>query len=319
MTTVPRATLRRLPRCVTPFPGEIMSSYLARMAKANRVDPETLRRYIAGDSDPRVLPVAQVAAVAGVPAPTLERAIADLDSAAPARTSNDSYHWTVDVCTRVIGWACHLCAFARGASGPVMCWKPAEEMVCLRHLRWTGSDDPLQPALDRQPDIVEAQRRHRRLVRRHGREEVTAGTEVAGHICHKWYQWRQKDAEFNRRLEVFHGPGWVLPQVHPTIRAAAYPQVVALARLLASPYWRALAVGDSSAGRALFGQELKRTVAPSCQWPQQVGSTDPLYRWLFGNGRFDQAALNWHASLAALRSEAAAVDASTPGPPLFSP
>ena len=289
MTAVPWATLRPVPRRVTPFPGEIISSYLARMAKANRVDADTLRRYIAGGSDGRALPVDRVAAVAGVPAPALKRAIADLDGAAPGRTTNYSYHWTVGVCTRVIGWACHLCAFARGASGPVMCWKPAEDVVCLRHLRWTGSDDPLQPALERQRNIVEAQRRHRRLIRRHGREEVTAGIEVAGHICDKWYRLRENDGEFNRRLEVFHGPGWVLPQVHPTIRAAAYPQVVALARLLASPYWRALAVGDSSAGRVLFGQELKRTVAPSCRWPQQVGSTDPLYRWLFGNGRVDSA------------------------------
>ena len=48
-------------------------------------------------------------------------------------------------------------------------------------------------------------------------------------------------AEFSRRMRIFHGPGWLLPAAHPTIAAAAYPQVVALARLLISPYWRALA------------------------------------------------------------------------------
>jgi hypothetical protein len=75
----------------------------------------------------------------------------------------------------------------------------------------------------------------------------------------------------------------------PTLAAAAYPQVVALARLLISPYWRTLAVGDSSAGQALFGQELRRTVAPSYQWPQPRGSRDPLYQRLIGDPLFGRA------------------------------
>jgi hypothetical protein len=211
----------------------------------------------------------------------LERAIANLDGAKPARGFSDDYGRPVEVCVLRGGWACNLCAFARGALMPVECWKPAEKVVCLRHLRWIGSaQSSLQPSLDRQPDIVEAHHKHLRLVRRCGREKASAGFEAARHICSQWYRWNENSEEFERRLGVFHGPRSVIPAAHPTIQAAAYPQVVALARLMTSPYWRALAAGASPAGHALFDQELKRTVAPSLRWPPARGSKDPLYRRL---------------------------------------
>ena len=61
------------------------------------------------------------------------------------------------------------------------------------------------------------------------------GFAIADHICKQWHAQRQHDEGFRRRMQIFHGPDWEVPASAPTIAAAAYPQVVALARLLISP------------------------------------------------------------------------------------
>src|SRR5262249_37014032 len=48
--------------------------------------------------------------------------------------------------------------------------------------------------------------------------------------------------------------------------AATYPQSVALARLLASPYWRERILGKDWAWHDEFVAELRRTVAPGHVW-----------------------------------------------------
>ena len=111
------------------------------------------------------------------------------------------------------------------------------------------------------------------------------GFAVAGHICQQWRQLRQHDEEFRRRMRIFHGPDWEVPAAHPTIAAAAYPQVVALARLLISPHWRSLATHSWNAEHPTFVQELHRTVAPGLDWPQPGFSKDPLHRWLIGGNQ----------------------------------
>ena len=44
-----RCTARQLPRACAPLPGETISSYLGRLAAANRIDPEALRIVVTGD------------------------------------------------------------------------------------------------------------------------------------------------------------------------------------------------------------------------------------------------------------------------------
>ena len=111
------------------------------------------------------------------------------------------------------------------------------------------------------------------------------GFAIAAEICRQWHDMRQHDEDFSRRVTIFHGPDWRLPPAHPTVAASAYPQVVALARLLTSPYWESLAVDFPSSGIPLFRQEMRRTVAPAYQWPQPRFSKDPLHRWITGANR----------------------------------
>ena len=108
------------------------------------------------------------------------------------------------------------------------------------------------------------------------------GFAFADHICRQWRDSRQHDEQFERRMRIFHGPGWEVPAAHPTIAAAAYPEVVALARLLVSPYWWSLATDFWNAEHPLFVRELRKTVAPGLNWPQPSFSKDPLHRWLIG-------------------------------------
>jgi hypothetical protein len=86
-------------------------------------------------------------------------------------------------------------------------------------------------------------------------------------------------------MRIFHGPDWEVPAANPTIAAAAYPQVVALTRLLITPYWRTLATDFWNTERPLFVRELHRTVAPGLEWPQPSFSKDPLHLWLIGGNR----------------------------------
>jgi hypothetical protein len=256
MTAVLELALRSLPQSVKPFPGEIMSSYIGRLADVNRLDTVALLRYITGTRQTHNVPVERLAIVAGVPPLVLKRAITDRDNAGSALKQYYSYGRSIEVRTEVSGPACQLCAAVAGATRPVACWRPAERVLCLRHRRWIGSDDALQPSLDRQPDILKAHMRHLRLVRRFDREEVTAAFTIAADICRQWHDYRQHDEEFRRRLEIFHGPDWQVALYHPTVAAAAYPQVVALARLLASPYWKSLGA-DSSATAASWCRHLR--------------------------------------------------------------
>jgi hypothetical protein len=264
-----------------------MSSYMDRLADANRLDTIALRRHVAGRKQARVVPLDRLAIVTGVQVLTLERAIADPSNAGPLR----KYHAfdgnrSIMICPLVSGLACRLCTAARGTAGPVTCWRPAEKVVCLRHRQWIGSAGALQPSLDRQPDVLKAHRQHLRLVRRFGRDEVTAAFTIADEICRHWHDGREHDEDFSRRLEIFHGPDWQVPPYAPTVAAAAYPQVVPLTRLLASPYWKSLAIDPSPKSEAVFGKEVRGTVAPAYLWPQHRESKDPLYRWLIGDVQF---------------------------------
>jgi hypothetical protein len=272
----------QLPRRVSPLPGETITSYLRRLAQANHLDPEALRSYIHGGRRQRrrPVPVDRLAIAAGVPATTLEHAIADLDDDPGAATF---YIRDVPVRLSASGPACQLCALARGATQTVWCRTHPEQVICLRHRRWIGSTAATtQLPLDGQPDIMQAHKQHLRLVRRFGREEVTAGFAIADHICRQWHAQHQHDDGFLRRMRIFHSPGWPLPAAHPAIAAAAYPQVVALARLMISPHWRSLAIDFADTKRALFAQEIRRTVASGYEWPQPSFSKDPLHRWITG-------------------------------------
>jgi hypothetical protein len=276
---------RPLPRQVKPFPRETIESYLSRLARANRLDAETLRFYIAGRKGRSApVPVARLAAIANLPGASLRYAIPDLDPAGsgPARSLPG-----VTKRHRNNGSACRRCVLARGSTGSVQCWKPPEDVVCLRHRRWIGAQrGEDQPDLSAQPGIVQAHKRHLRLVRHFGRDKVAYAYAAAYEMCRQWHNQFAYDGDFYQRMQVFHGPGpWAVSPDHPTISAAIYPQAVALTRLLASPYWQAQAASGIS-GQQRFAEEARRTAAPGFPWPQPGMPRDPLCQWIRDSGSY---------------------------------
>jgi TniQ len=216
--------LRRLPRFIAPFRDETTSSYLARLATANRHAPAALRALLAGSyRNDAPVPLIGLAAVTGMPRAALAHAMPQICTAdelaglhiASRPRARDG--WSVV--------ACRHCAAGR----LVTRWALHDDVVCGRHRRWI-SKDQAQPDLTAQPEILTAHRRHQRLIRRHGRDTVMRAFRDARHIC----------LGCGHRMEIFHGPDWRDrdDDENQTSDAAAYPQAVALTRLLASPYWR---------------------------------------------------------------------------------
>ena len=274
--------LRPLPRVVAPFRDETITSYLHRLAGPNHIDPAGLRSWLArkrpqgraGAARPARRRHRDALPVAGL------RHAADLHRRrtvrpAHARTGHAPGH----------GWAfpaCRACA----AGQPVTRWALHDDVICYRHRRWISKDHE-QPDLTGQPEILHAYRRHRRLIRRHGRDPVMRALRDAQHICIGWRLDGLRDPGFDRRMEIFRGPGWDDPDewAPQAFDAATYPQSVALARLLASPYWRERILGTDWAGHDEFTAELRRTVAPDYTWDYRPYTRwrrdrdDPLLEW----------------------------------------
>lgn len=253
---------RPLPRRVRPFPRETIESYLGRLARANRLDAQALRVYVVGHKGRSApVPLARLAALTSLPENSLRYAIPDLDPA------DSGPSWALPGVTRQdrsSGSPCRRCVLARGTNDSVQCWKLSEKVICLRHRRWIGGwSGEDQPDLSAQPDILRAHKRHLRLVRRFGRDTVSYAYAAAYAICRQWHNQFAYDEGFYQRMRLFHGPGaWAMPATHPTIAAAIYPQAVALARLLASPYWQsqmypATLLDSSVSPRRHDGQRLR--------------------------------------------------------------
>ena len=158
--------------------------------------------------------------------------------------------------------------------------------MCTQHRYWIGPPDAGQPATPLGPglaDIIKAQRRHLRLLHRYGPaaayDAVLTGFLICGHL---WTdepgEWDRPWQEWTRRAEVLIPPGAESSQFSASrIFAAAYPEAVALASLIASPAWRSLAAGDPAQQQqftAAIGQRLGR---PGYQ---PSGTDDPIAHWM---------------------------------------
>ena len=285
-TSVATPLLRPLPRPARPFPQETIESYLTRLAIANRLDVEALRRYAAGDQRKSVpIPIERLAILAGQTEQVLRHALPDLKRPIDPAPQRFRRRPEDDRLVRVI---CRCCAAARGAGTVVRCYLRREDVVCLRHQRWLGDCDAtpeLQPSLVHQPEILAANRHHRKIIRKAGRPQAEAAYHEARWICEHWHRRFEHRDAIERMMNVFHPPGWGVFENDPTLEAAAYPQIVALTRLLASPAWRELPFGPPDQ-ITRFEAEVKSTVAPMFRWrtTRSYGHADPLVDFFLEEG-----------------------------------
>jgi len=158
--------------------------------------------------------------------------------------------------------------------------------VCIRHRYWIGPPDAGQPATPLGPElasIVQAQRRHLRPLRRYGTaatyDAVLTGFLLCGHLWTDWPgEWDGPWQRWTRRTEILIPPGAESSQFSAArIFAAAYPEAVSLADLIASPAWRSLAAGDPAQQQqftAAIGQRLGR---PGYQ---PADTADAIAHWM---------------------------------------
>jgi hypothetical protein len=96
----------------------------------------------------------------------------------------------------------------RGIPTDVSC-VVADQRVCLRHRRWLGGlTDPAtdQHDLTALPEIVAAQRRHYRLIRRHGAEAGRNAIYWATHIIDRWRDQEQLVERPRNRIDARLNP-----------------------------------------------------------------------------------------------------------------
>lgn len=167
----------------------------------------------------------------------------------------------------------------RGSPTDVSC-VVADQRVCLRHRRWLGGlTDPAtdQHDLTALPEIVAAQRRHYRLIRRHGAEAGRNAIYWATHIIDRWRDQEQLVERQRNRIDArLNSRGTSAADRHAHAALVNYQAVVTLATVLAEPRWTAIASADHRADRLLF----EREVADRLGLPP-IGSTagDPLVSW----------------------------------------
>jgi hypothetical protein len=234
---------RALPRRVPPFPDETKESFLNRVAAASYLDTEDLRRYLAREKRARSasLDIPALAIFAGVSEMALRHAIPELSSP-PHLAALGSVLGRPRPRFAANGLACRSCAAIRcGGQQAVTRWQTHENVICQRHRLWTHVQQggiAAQLDLRDHPEILAANRLHRRLIRRVGRTAVHAAFESARLICNDWRLYSQDQRNsMNSQINGLRGKDTNAHAGDPAVAAAIYQQQVALTRLLASPGW----------------------------------------------------------------------------------
>ncbi|WP_231100735.1 hypothetical protein [Mycobacterium avium] len=188
-------------------------SYLARLAHANHLKPNQLRRYVSRTAGGYPC-VDWLAIASGQPPQVLCARLRGL-SAGDRDFNRQAYQ------SRPM---CRLCMARRGIDQPVCCWLPMHVTVCHRHQRWIGApartpDD--QKDLRNQPHVLAAARSHGALVRQYGTQRSITTLRESRHILTYW-----------ANAEKFA----TAPILGTTLAShiAAYPDLVGVASVLAA-------------------------------------------------------------------------------------
>jgi hypothetical protein len=132
--------------------------------------------------------------------------------------------------------ACHRCAARRSIHQTVPISLPVHDRVCTRHGVWRSDSD--QPYLDISacPEIIKAQRRADRLLRRHTPQQLTLAHRAASNTIPAWPA-SPEDIPFHWRHRLLilqttnHHRG--IPDDHGSYtQAAIYPDAISLAAML---------------------------------------------------------------------------------------
>jgi hypothetical protein len=232
-----------LPRQITPVNGETLISYLNRLATANHLTTgEALAVLPAwfttktSNPDER----AQHHMLAPATADALH-ALAHLTGASPIGLAHalpafgtTGTHGPIRVTT-----ACHRCVARHGVLEPIPVHLPAHHKICTRHGIWLS--DAGQPHLDLAtcPEIITAQHRTNRLLRRHTPQQLLLAYQSAVKSIPAWptspraipLHWRHRLL----RLQTSNHRYGTATDHDDYIHAAVYPDAITLAAAELNP------------------------------------------------------------------------------------
>ena len=262
----------RLPRPVPPFPGETTASYIYRLAVANELHPADLRAHLAGRREHGPVALDSLAAATGRPRHALAWALPELRSGADRALSG-----------YVRRTVCRRCAARRGSFPYASVWQPAETCVCPSHRIWLGS--AAHPRLRWQydvgglPEIIQAQGRHSRLARRHGRRAAIDAIAEASRITALWARhgfYRDRRVPLIRELRGEVPLTGKLPLFDDVTAVVTYPETVDLARILAMPCWHSPAAAPAGDLQQFEREVRSRT---GIDYTGMDSRYDPLFHW----------------------------------------
>jgi hypothetical protein len=265
--------LSRLPDPVPPARHELAASYISRLATIHGLDINDLwvqvtRREDSGGLRRVVIPERLVALTG--------RSIHDFAGALPELRDPEP-DWAMFRHQPQIG--CQRCD-AKHPGGPVTRILPHHRYVCTGHRLWIGPPDINRPAADLShlPAVVQAQRRHMRILRTHGwaatYDTMLTAFTFCGHIGslpvpprnrrHVWHTW-------DARAHVLIPAG----NEHKTFNtsklfAAVYPEAVDLAVIIASPSGAASPADPRTSGGGSTARSLAALPTPIARTPAQV-------------------------------------------------
>lgn len=178
---------------------------------------------------------------------------------------------------------------ARHDAGPVQHLLPHHRFVCIRHRYWIGPPDAGQPATRLEPgpaefdEIVYAQRRHRRLLRRHGTaaayDAILTGFLICGHLWDDRRDgWHHSQRRWNSRAAALIPDGAEHHRFSASgIFAVVYPEAVTIAGLIADPTWRQRAAGEPDQRQQFIREIGDRLGRPDYQPPE---NGDAIAHWI---------------------------------------
>jgi hypothetical protein len=212
----------------------MLASYLGRLAAANHLPVTTLTAALPAwltwkYASHRLLPrgarpapqaaesLRRLAILTGTPAAAIARALPALGGGprGPARAIT----------------ACRRCAAARGITQPVPVHQAAHETVCTRHGIWLPRPGLPQLDISACPEIITAQHRARRLLRRCTPEQlIYAQVESAAPATSGRTRDREPSPGWEKRALLLQKttPGLNSTAEPELIRAARYPDIIAL-------------------------------------------------------------------------------------------
>lgn len=162
-----------------------------------------------------------------------------------------------------------------------MVWATHDDLVCHRHQRWLNPAGLAvgQISVASCPEVLQAQRWHRNLICRSGRQRVLAAYEFSFNRCQQWFSAGYRFPTTLTRLErLDRAAGRPSSMADPQLLAALYPNVIALTAILASPHWRGVGRSTDADDRWKFHQRIIIEVTDG-QTP--IGPRDNLRNWIY--------------------------------------